>query len=87
MHPDVESTPLEAAALRGEAVVFDTVYNPEPTRLLCEAQAKGSRTVLGSEMFVRQAAAQFRRFFGCEPPLEVMRRSIHERLHAAGGSK
>jgi 3-dehydroquinate dehydratase / shikimate dehydrogenase len=87
MHPDADGTPLDAAYLRPEAVVFDTVYNPEPTRLLREATERGCRTVLGSEMFVGQAARQFRYFFGCDAPLDVMRRAIRERLHAGGGPK
>jgi 3-dehydroquinate dehydratase/shikimate dehydrogenase len=87
MHPDVDGTPLDAAELRPEAIVFDTVYNPEPTRLLREAAERGCRTVRGSEMFVRQAALQFRHFFGCEAPPDVMRRAVGERLQTGGGTK
>jgi len=87
MHPDVDHTPLETAHLRPDAVVFDTVYNPEPTRLLRDAAERGCRTVRGSEMFVRQAALQFRHFFGCDAPPDVMRGAIHQRLPAGGGSK
>jgi 3-dehydroquinate dehydratase/shikimate dehydrogenase len=86
MHPDVDGTPLDAGDLRPEAVVFDTVYNPEPTRLLRDAQSRGCRTVLGSEMFVGQAARQFQRFFGCPAPHDVMRAAIRERL-SGGASK
>jgi shikimate 5-dehydrogenase len=86
MHPDADGTPLSAADLRPEAVVFDTVYNPEPTRLVREARERGCPVVLGSEMFVYQAAAQFDRFFGCPAPLDEMRRAIRERLHAGGGA-
>lgn len=76
MHPNVAETPFDAAALRPESVVFDTVYNPEETRLLREAKAKGCRIVVGTEMFVRQAAWQFHYFFGKEASLEVMRSAL-----------
>ncbi|HVT79837.1 MAG TPA: shikimate dehydrogenase, partial [Phycisphaerae bacterium] len=51
-------------------VVFDTVYNPEMTRLLKLAESKGAKIVKGTEMFVRQAAAQFKAFTGKEAPVE-----------------
>jgi 3-dehydroquinate dehydratase/shikimate dehydrogenase len=76
MHPRVEETPFDAAALRASTVVFDTVYNPEDTRLLREARARGCATVSGVEMFVRQAALQFRLFTGNEPPLDAMRSAL-----------
>jgi 3-dehydroquinate dehydratase/shikimate dehydrogenase len=57
-------------------VVFDTVYNPENTLLVKEARAAGCRTVTGVEMFVRQAAIQFRIWNGVEPPHQVMRDAL-----------
>ena len=35
--------------------------------------AVGARVIPGSEMFVRQAAAQFRLWTGREAPIQVMR--------------
>jgi 3-dehydroquinate dehydratase/shikimate dehydrogenase len=57
-------------------VVFDTVYNPENTLLVKEARAVGCRTVTGVDMFVRQAAIQFRTWHGAEPDLGVMREAL-----------
>lgn len=76
MFPHVEDTPFEAAGLRPGMVVFDTVYNPEHTRLLREADRCGCTIVTGVEMFVRQAALQFRLFTGQAPPVEVMRAAL-----------
>jgi 3-dehydroquinate dehydratase/shikimate dehydrogenase len=76
MHPDVDATPFEAAYLRPYMVVFDTVYNPENTLLIKEARAVGCQTVTGVEMFVRQAAAQFRIWQGHNPPEGVMREAL-----------
>lgn len=76
MHPDVDATPFDKEHLRPYMVVFDTVYNPENTLLIKEARAAGCRVVTGVEMFVRQAAIQFRTWHGIEPPLAVMREAL-----------
>ena len=80
MHPEVDATPFDAEHLPPGALVFDTVYNPVETRLLREAQARGCRKVVGTEMFVRQAARQFEMFFQAAAPLEAMRAAVG--LHA-----
>jgi 3-dehydroquinate dehydratase/shikimate dehydrogenase len=87
MHPKVEDTPFDAPSLRPGTTVFDTVYNPQETRLLREAQARGCRVIVGTEMFVRQAAWQFRYFFGTDAPLDVMHsalRTPHSTLFLIG---
>ncbi len=71
MSPKVDATPFEAPALRTWMIVFDTVYNPEQTRLLARAQAAGCTVVSGVEMFVRQAARQFELFTGQECPAGI----------------
>lgn len=76
MHPKPDETPLPAAALRADTIVFDTVYNPLETKLLREARVAGATIVYGTEMFVRQAEHQFRLFFGAEPSLETMRSAL-----------
>jgi 3-dehydroquinate dehydratase/shikimate dehydrogenase len=59
-------------------VVFDTVYNPENTLLVKEARAAGCRVITGVEMFVRQAAEQFKLWHGQEPPEGVMRAALKQ---------
>ena len=76
MHPDVDATPFDKEHFRPYMVVFDTVYNPENTLLIKEARGAGCRVVTGVEMFVRQAAIQFRTWHGVEPPPEVMREAL-----------
>ncbi len=80
--PNVDASPLPAEALRGDLVVFDTIYNPLETRLLREARAAGARTIDGLEMFVRQGADQFQRFTDHEAPVEVMRAAALATLSA-----
>ena len=76
MHPNVDDTPYERDHLRPYMIVFDTVYNPELTLLVKEARATGCRTVTGVEMFVRQAAIQFRIWHGVDPAPQVMRDAL-----------
>lgn len=84
MHPNTNATPIGATKpTKGwgpGTVVFDTIYNPLSTRLLQEAQADGCIVINGVEMFVRQAAAQFALWTGCEAPLDLFRRTITDHL-------
>ena len=76
MHPNVDETPFDKEHLRPYMVVFDTVYNPENTLLMKEARAIGCRLVTGVDMFVRQAATQFRIWHNQAAPEGVMRDSL-----------
>ncbi|MCA9177756.1 MAG: shikimate dehydrogenase [Planctomycetales bacterium] len=83
MHPNVDEAPFKAKVLDRKTIVFDTVYNPEQTLLIKEARAHGCRTITGVDMFVRQAAMQFKLFTGQEAPADVMRSAIHRAIGAA----
>lgn len=80
MSPDVDSTPVPGECFNSEMVVFDTVYNPLRTKMLGLAEEAGARTVNGAEMFIRQAAAQFRIFTSQEPEQQIMRETVFSRL-------
>jgi 3-dehydroquinate dehydratase / shikimate dehydrogenase len=86
MHPRVDESPLPGGASRLEAfgrpLVFDAVYNPLETTLLREAGQAGCACVSGVEMFVRQAAEQFRLWFPeTEPNVALMRQVVMDRLN------
>jgi len=85
MHPHVDATPIDASAFHEGQVVFDAVYNPEETRLIREAAARGARVVTGIDMFIEQAAAQFALWTGQEAPRETMRRALAEHLERQAG--
>jgi shikimate dehydrogenase len=72
MAPDARS-PLRKDQLSSSMTVFDLVYTPPETPLLRMARNSGCTVIHGTEMFVRQAAAQFRRFTGIEAPLSLVR--------------
>ena len=74
MLPDVEGN-LFPRRIPAD-VVFDLVYNPLETALLKQAAAAGKVAISGIEMFVEQAAAQFRIWTGLEAPRAVMREAV-----------
>jgi 3-dehydroquinate dehydratase / shikimate dehydrogenase len=80
MHPNVDESPIHPSYLKPGLVVFDTVYVPETTLLVKESRSRGCHVITGVELFVRQAALQFRLFTGLEPPLELMRKIVKRAL-------
>jgi 3-dehydroquinate dehydratase/shikimate dehydrogenase len=78
MHPNVNESPLHVSFLRPGLTVFDTVYNPETTLLIRDAESRGCSTITGVDMFVRQAAMQFERFTGLIPPMDQMRELLRK---------
>ena len=75
MEPELKS-PLQKHQLRSTMTVFDLVYTPPETPLLRIARNSRCQTIPGTEMFVRQAAAQFRHFTGIAPPLDLIRSAM-----------
>jgi shikimate dehydrogenase len=72
MDPD-RRTPVPKELLSKGMTVFDLVYTPPDTTLIRDARAAGCRTIAGTEMFIRQACAQFRHFTGIEVPVDLAR--------------
>jgi 3-dehydroquinate dehydratase/shikimate dehydrogenase len=78
MHPDVDHSPFDAESLNQFVAVFDTVYNPENTLLIKQAKKADCRIITGIDMFVRQAAYQYKLFTGKDGPSELMRQTIKD---------
>lgn len=76
MYPNMDESPLHHSFLKPGMIVFDSVYTPETTLLIKEARARGCHVITGVDMFVRQAALQFKLFTGQEPPLDLMRKVV-----------
>ncbi len=84
MVPDLEGIPLDPGLLGRFTLVMDIVYRPLATRLLREAQARGSRTIDGLQMLIHQATAQFELWTGRRAPLETMSRAAYAALEEEG---
>ena len=80
MHPNVDESPLHPSFLKPGLVVFDTIYTPETTLLVKEARSRGCHVITGVELFVRQAAQQFKLFTQRDAPIELMRKAVKRAL-------
>ena len=83
MHPNVDETPFDGRYFRRHMVVFDSVYNPEQTLFIKQAREQGCRIATGVDMFVRQAALQFKLFTGQDAPMELMLKHVRRAIGAA----
>lgn len=83
MFPNMDESPFEAAWFNKKTVVFDTIYNPEQTLFIKQARAADCVTVTGVDMFVRQAARQFRLFTGQKADKKLIRYEIKRAISAA----
>jgi 3-dehydroquinate dehydratase/shikimate dehydrogenase len=81
MHPHVDDTPLPPSAFpRPGIVVFDTVYHPENTMLLKLGRESQAQTISGVDMFLRQAALQFKIYTEQDAPLDEMSAALRRKL-------
>lgn len=79
---DQESAYSHPEQLKGFNTVYDLIYNPLETRLLQQAKEAGCRPVYGLEMFLHQAAEQFKLWTGEEFALEQARKLLQKDLPA-----
>ncbi|MBI2267070.1 MAG: shikimate dehydrogenase [Armatimonadetes bacterium] len=82
MWPDADACPiLDFTCLHDGLSVFDLVYNPEDTRLIKEAKARGLSASGGLLMLVFQGALSLSIWTGCNPPLETMLDAAREAVN------
>jgi 3-dehydroquinate dehydratase/shikimate dehydrogenase len=80
MHPNLDESPFNAKFMRQGMLFFDTVYTPETTLLIKDARERDCHTITGSELFVRQAAQQYRLFTGKDAPTDLIRKTVKQVL-------
>jgi 3-dehydroquinate dehydratase/shikimate dehydrogenase len=80
MHPKTDASPVPVDCLKSSMVVFDTVYNPAETLLMRQAKQAGAKIVSGIEMFIGQAAEQFKLFTHTDCPMKILRQATLESL-------
>lgn len=76
MHPNVDASPYNENMITEYMTVFDTIYNPENTLLIKHAIKRRAKVITGVDMFVRQAAYQFKLFTGQDASAMSMRKTI-----------
>ncbi len=77
MYPDVDCSPIEdPSAFHPRLVVYDTIYNPEETRLMRLARSRGARSLNGLNMLVYQGAKSLEIWTGRKAPVDVMREAV-----------
>lgn len=67
---------IPAAWLHRELIVYDTIYDPNPTALLMAAQKVGARNANGLSMLLHQGALAFELWFGRAAPVAEMRAAL-----------
>lgn len=82
MSPNVEECFFTPQQLNAR-LLFETVYTPLETRLVKLARGRRIKVILGLEMFIDQAAAQFRLWTGRNPPHAVMEQAARAALFAS----
>jgi shikimate dehydrogenase len=81
LYPDVDARiPVDLATVRTDTLVADVIPNPPRTRLLAEAEARGSPTLDGLDMLVEQGALSIGYWAGVDPRRAVMREALAEAL-------
>ncbi|MGD1902048.1 MAG: shikimate dehydrogenase [Geitlerinemataceae cyanobacterium] len=86
MNPNVERSPLTdelAECISPDAIAYDLIYTPSPTRFLEQAAGRGALAIDGLEMLVRQGAAALEIWVEREltaETVETMRRALKARL-------
>lgn len=73
--------PFDTSCLRKGQVVFDLIYNPPETKLLCAARKKGCRTFNGLGMLLHQGCKAFEIWTGMSAPVAVMEKALRRQVY------
>lgn len=74
MKPYEDITLIDKSLFRKDLVVADTVYNPEKTKMILEAEEAGCKAIGGVGMLQQQGAVNYELFVGKKMPLEEYRK-------------
>ena len=78
-----DGLPLDEAQfpLRRARAVYDMIYRPAETPLLCAAKGAGCRTANGLGMLLYQGAKALELWTGQTAPVEVMRAALFKNIY------
>lgn len=83
MYPHSDASPVDEAAmaqLPADAIAYDLIYTPSPTRFLQHAQRCGAIAIDGLEMLVQQGAAALKIWLQQPVPVDTMRQALQNHL-------
>lgn len=76
----IDPSPFPSHWVEPHHLVYDTIYNPERTRLLRESQDQGARAANGLSLLIHQGALSLEYWLNRDVPLEVMREGVKNAL-------
>ena len=74
--PNTPISEVEMALLPSQAIAYDLIYTPRPTKFLQMAAARGLVAIDGLEMLINQGAIALEFWLDQPVPIEIMRRSL-----------
>lgn len=83
MYPKIDASPVNLEVIEKlpvNAIAYDLIYTPNPTRFLTQAKKRGAIAIDGLEMLVQQGASALKTWLGQPVPVDVMRRSLQQHL-------
>ncbi len=83
MYPHIDNSPISEELmqqLKPDAIAYDLIYTPSPTKFLSFAAARGLKAIDGLEMLVQQGAAALEIWLQQPVPIDTMRNSLKQQL-------
>ena len=83
MYPQIDNSPVSSELmnlLKPDAIAYDLIYTPSPTKFLSFATARRLKAIDGLEMLVQQGAAALEIWLQQPVPIDTMRNSLKQQL-------
>jgi shikimate dehydrogenase len=83
MHPRIEDSPIDAETfdrIGTNAIAYDLIYTPRPTKFLQLARDRGTIAIDGVEMLIGQGAIAFELWLQQPAPIKIMRQILLDYL-------
>ena len=78
--PNTPISEAEMALLPDNAIAYDLIYTPRPTKFLQFAAARGLKAIDGLEMLINQGAIALEFWLDQPVPIEIMRQALIQHL-------
>jgi shikimate dehydrogenase len=79
MHPQLDASPIDAeifAKVGSQAIAYDLIYTPRPTKFLQLAAQQGFTAIDGTKMLVHQGAMAFELWLQQPAPVAIMHQAL-----------